>query len=691
MTSSNEPVLLAADTVEYDQNNGFVTATGNVEIAQGDTIIIADRVTYDTNTDLVKAKGHISTLNPTGDIYFADEMELHDGMKTGIIEQLKGRMADNSNIVAAKAHKIDEQHTELFKTAYTPCKCLNDDEEPKDPTWSIRAGYAMMDQEEQEIRYNDATLDALGVPVIYTPYFTTPTPGAPNESGLLMPTFMQSTNIGVVYKQPVYYTIAPDKDITITPWYTSRNGPVLGGEYREKFDSGLLNLSGSIANAPAVDGAGNPIAGQEIRGNIDSHGDFKLSDNYDWGFNIKRASDDTYLRLYNISNDAFLISKVYAEGFRFVNAGDIDRTYASVQGLSFQGLTGQDNPHLIPVVFPLTDATWQSEPGIYHSRVTLDGDFMSLYRQRGDESRRVSGTAGVNLPYITDDGEVIKLTTNLRSDVYNVSNVPLADGTTFGGTVTREIPQASVTWRYPFIDRWGNSSLMLEPIVEADITSGGKNPEKIPNEDSLVPEFSDSNLFSPNRFPGFDRVESGSGMSYGLHGQAQLYSDKYIDWLMGQHYRISGDGEFPFAKDLNNRLSDYVGRVSTTYMPFTLAYRFRLDRDTLAATRNEIDAGFNEYPFNLSASYLSLRDDPVLSDKQTLTATTAINLDKEWSWNVTGARDLDQNQTDTFSTGFAFKNECLNFTTMVGKNYTFLEDIKPSLTFWFTLSLKNLE
>lgn len=689
LVSPKEPVLLRADQVDYDHENNTVTAIGHVEIAQGDTIVLADVATYDIDEDKVTASGHLSMLNPSGDVYFADEMELKDDMKSGVIEQLKGRLSDNSILVAAKAHKLDEQHTELFKAAYTPCKCEDEEGQPKNPTWSIKAGYVMVDQQDQEIRYNDATFDALGLPIAYTPYFSNPTPGAPNESGLLMPTFMQSTNIGAVYKQPIYYAIAPDRDLTLTPIYTSLNGPVLASEYRQKFDSGLLDLMGSAADAPATNAAGTPIAGHELRGNIDGRGDFKLSDNYDWGFNIRRASDDTYLHLYNFSDEPFLISKIYAEGFRF--AGDNDRTYASVQGLSFQGLTGLDNPKAIPVILPLTEAAWQSDPGIYHSRVTLDGNLMALYRQSGDESRRLSGTAGWKLPYITEDGEVIQFSATLRSDIYDVSNVTLVDGRTFGGVVGREIPQASLLWRYPFINRFGTSSLLLEPIIEADVAVGGGNPGKIPNEDSLVPEFNDTNLFSPNRFAGLDRVETGAGMSYGLHGQAQLYSDKYIDWLLGQHYRFYNDANFPFASDLNSHFSDYVGKIGATYQPFTLAYRFRFDKETLSATRSEVDAGFNEYPFSFNASYLSLRNDPVLASKETITGSAGLNLDKEWSWNVTGSRDLMLGQTDTFTTGLAFKNECVNLTTMVGKDYTFLQDIKPALTFWFTISLKNLE
>ncbi len=72
-----------------------------------------------------------------------------------------------------------------------------------------------------------------------------------------------------------------------------------------------------------------PIAGHEVRGNIDANGAFKIDEHYDWGFNISRATDDTYLHLYNFSNETMLTSRIYAEGFNFV--GDNDRNYASIE------------------------------------------------------------------------------------------------------------------------------------------------------------------------------------------------------------------------------------------------------------------------------------------------------------------------------------------------------------------------
>lgn len=687
--TSHEPVLLAADVVEYDQQNDVVTATGNVEVAQGDIILLADTLIYDHGRDQVQAMGHVSMMEPSGNIAFADAVELQDDLKAGVIHQFKARLIDNSVLVATQAKKIDENMSELFRMAYTPCNCTTKGGKPKNPMWSIKADHATIDQQEQEMVYDDATFNIYGFPMLYTPYFSHPTPGADNESGLLTPSFMQSQNLGTVFKLPVYYSIAADKDITLTPIITTQAGPVVAGEYRQMFDAGPLDVSGSFTHAPDHDIVGNETDGHTNRGHIDAMGEFRISEDYDWGFNIRRSTDDTYERLYNFSTDPVLISKIYAEGFRVIN--DSDRSYASVHGLSFQGLTAQDNSNVIPVVAPLINVNWQSEPGAYDSRFSFDANSMVLFRSTGAKSRRLSGIAGWKLPYITNDGQVIEFNAQMRTDIYDVSNVPMPNGTRFSGITGREIPQASLTWRYPFITRYEDSSLTIEPIANATVSPGGGNPDKIPNEDSLLPEFTDTNLFSSERFAGLDRVETGPRLSYGMRGQAQLYTDKFIDWLLGQQYRVNNDPNFPISNDLSSHFSDYVGKVGIAYDPFSFAYRFRVDKDNLSSSRSEFDAGYNYYPLSMSASYLSLQNDPILANTEIITGATTLNLTRQWSWTVGGTRDLRLDQTLTTYTGLGFKNECVNVTTMVGKDYTSLLDIKPSLTFWFKVSLKNLD
>ena len=63
---SNEPVLIKADQLTHHQDLGTIVATGNVEIVQGDKILLADTVTYSEREDKVTASGNVSLTQATG-------------------------------------------------------------------------------------------------------------------------------------------------------------------------------------------------------------------------------------------------------------------------------------------------------------------------------------------------------------------------------------------------------------------------------------------------------------------------------------------------------------------------------------------------------------------------------------------------------------------------------------------------
>ena len=54
--ASDDPVAFTADQVEYDRDNGLVTATGNVEAWQNDHVLRADKITFDRNTNVAAAQ-----------------------------------------------------------------------------------------------------------------------------------------------------------------------------------------------------------------------------------------------------------------------------------------------------------------------------------------------------------------------------------------------------------------------------------------------------------------------------------------------------------------------------------------------------------------------------------------------------------------------------------------------------------
>ena len=76
---SNEPILMTADDLSFDEDLGTATARGNVEIVQGGRILNADSVTYNQRDDIVTASGNVVLLEPTGEILFAESLNVNTG------------------------------------------------------------------------------------------------------------------------------------------------------------------------------------------------------------------------------------------------------------------------------------------------------------------------------------------------------------------------------------------------------------------------------------------------------------------------------------------------------------------------------------------------------------------------------------------------------------------------------------
>ncbi len=680
--NSGEPVFLSAEELGYDRKLSKVVALGKVQVIQGETIVLADRLTYDQNTNEVFADGNVSLRQPNGDVLFADTVKLKDNLEAGVIENFRAKMADDSLFAAREARRLNPDLIEMDKAVYSPCKICDGG----NPLWQVKAGKVTLDREAQRVRYEDAWMEFWGVPIAYTPYFSHATPDADAESGILTPELGADSELGTFTKVPLFWSIAPNIDATITPTWLAKEAPVLAGEYRHLFENGFMQWRGSITNPNKRDEFGNEVSGNEIRGHIDAFGNFALSDTWDWGFNIQRTSDDTYLRRYDISSEDTLTSRAYVEHIE-------NRRYASVQALAFQGLTVNDNSDTSPLILPIADFAWEGEPGWLNSRLNVETGTTVLTRDIGAQSRRLSTTVGWEVPYITEGGHVLEAKASVRGDVYSVEDVTRSGfANDFDGTPARVIPQLELGWSYPLLNQYApNRSLLIEPIAQFIVSPGGSNSDKIPNEDSLIPEFNDSNLFQSNRFAGYDRVETGTRFNLGFQGLWQFADTMQTDFLVGQHYRTQEDNPFPFNSDLTEERSDYVGRVGLTWdTHLTAAYRFRLDKDDFSPKRTEINTNLNLSPISLQVDYLDLNDDPFLDNREELVASGSVAVTDYWTLFAGTRRDLKENQQTVANAGFRYDDECFklfgNFTRSLIRD----RDVEPSTSFVLRVELENL-
>ncbi len=149
------PVLLSADEVSFDREAGVVTAKGNVEISQANRVLLADTVIYNQRTKIMRAIGNVSLTEPTGEILFADTVELSDDLRDGVVENFRMLFTDDSRFAANEARRIGGVRTEMDRAVYLPCKLCKDEEDPT-PLWRIRARKIVHDQESHDVVYRDA-------------------------------------------------------------------------------------------------------------------------------------------------------------------------------------------------------------------------------------------------------------------------------------------------------------------------------------------------------------------------------------------------------------------------------------------------------------------------------------------------------------------------------------------------------
>jgi len=688
-SSREQPVLIKADEITRDEELGAIVARGNVEITQGDRILIADTVSYNEKSDTVSASGNVKLLEPTGEVLFADYVELNDNLKNGTVKQLRILLADESRFSAANAKRKDGNLTVMNKAAFSPCKpCKKDPSRP--PLWQLTARRIDHDQKDQEIRYRDAFLEFYGIPILYSPYLSHPDPSVKRKSGFLMPDFGTGGNVDGFVRAPYFIVLDKDKDATISPIYTGAEGLVLSGEYRQRFDKGELQLNGSVTQADReeIDNGVSTIHEKQIRGHATAHASYHFNRTWRAGADLAGSLDRSYLHRFNLfkEKEDILTSRVYGEAFR-------GRSYLAAEAIAYQDLRTGDRPDQ-PSIAPLLTLRHRNEADALGGRFDLQGDFRSLYRGDGPKTQRISLRPGYRISHTSDSGIVTAFSASVRGDMYYVdqSDSPLVSPNADTGVTGRILPRATLDMRYPFVGDIGSIKVVMEPIAMFTATINGQNPKDIPNEDSTAFEADDTNLFSEDRLPGGDRVESGQRAIYGLKLGGYGPYDGKISAFIGQSYRFHTDADLVEQERVETHFSDVVGRVDIRPNPyFDVIYRFSLDHNRLQdIRRNEIDFRLGPPALQFSGAYTYVKKTREFPKREELKAEVRTRMTDHWTLFASTHRNLAEGLALRHRAGMRYEDECFLFELTGTRSFFKDEDIEPSDSLLFRIKFKHL-
>ncbi len=694
--NSKAPLGFTADQVRYERSRTLVIASGHVEAWQNDHVLRADKVTFDRTTGVATATGHVVLLEPDGEVLFADSARLSDGMRNGVLHNLRARLPQNARMAANAGKRTDGVLDQLSKVVYSTCNlCKKNPYLP--PLWQLHARTATEDRQHKRIEFTDTEMQIFGVPVAWFPYFYTADPSVKRASGILVPSFGVNSHIGAFLAQPYYWVIDGQSDATITPMLTSNAGPNLDVEYRRRFNSGYLSLNGSLGyfqNSPQA--------------TIYAKGQFDLNPTWRWGFNINRATSATYVRNFHLGNalgtaSTLLTSQVYLEGFG-------EGAYSRLDMRFYQGLdptTIVDSR--LPLVLPHYRYRYFGQPDALGGRLKLDAGFFNVVRADGTNTRRARLSVEWDRPFTGALGDLWTLKLHADAIGYNATDFNLQPnfGPTSRVNAARVLPQMAVDVRWPFMrdsGAWGTQ--LIEPMAELVVAPavGASQQIRYPNEDSLDFAFSDANLFGFNRFPGVDRLDGGVRANLALHAAWYLHGT-VLDGLIGQSFRTAPDPVFPVGSGLHDTVSDIVARASFSPTRWLdLVYRTRLDHRNLATRMADATATVGGRRLQITAGYLYTTFDPYYFYDQAQPPPAGssyyfprneLTLGFVTNWGAYrldgfAQRDLATNQMIAIGGDAIYENECVIVDLKLYRRYTAFAGDSGSTTVLLQITFKTI-
>jgi LPS-assembly protein len=518
--------------------------------------------------------------------------------------------------VSGQAERIDfegENQYTLTSSSYSTCK-------PGQTDWYLQTSETHLDFDKNEGTAKNAVMWFEGAPIFYSPVASFPLSGQP-RSGILHPVFSTSTRSGLDFTLPYYWNIAPNYDLTLFPRYMSKRGFQLGAEarYLEHNFEGMTRLEympdDEMLNRRryAYRIEHRHDLGQDVTARINWNG---VSDDFYWQDMSSRLLRTSQAQLPQQLELAYAPSPWLQSSIQVLRHQtlqldpSIKRPYFLEPQLNIVGY----KPDLLKTDFSMI----AQYSHFTHLDPTKDqGDRFVFYPQ-------------VSLPIVNPAFQITpKLGLHISSYTLDRATAGQPD------SVSRTLPTFTLDSSMIFErdhDWFGSSYVQtLEPRLYY-VNIPYKDQSKIPLFDTALADFNFAQIFSENRYSGYDRINDANQLTAALTTRlldAQTGVERFKA-MVGQRYyfkpqRVAIDGETTRQENFSNLVTAVTGVVAPkTYMDMAWEYNYR-DRasDRFAAgVRFQPDLGKV-----LSASYRYTRD-PLTS------ASTVDQVDIAGQWPI---------------------------------------------------------
>ncbi|MGQ0384817.1 MAG: LPS-assembly protein LptD [Gammaproteobacteria bacterium] len=222
LAASELPVQVTSGAADVSRE-GDATLTGGVTVRQGDRTLTSESATFHASDQRFEVDGDVEYRTPELRLKGSSGSWLTGGggRFTGAEFELPLRPARGT---ASELEMTATGDMAAREVSFTTCPAGNED-------WLLRASSVDIDQRAQRGQGRNVRVTLKGVPVLYAPVISFPV-GEARKSGFLFPSFGNSDKGGFELGAPYYFNLAPNYDMTLTPFLLSRRGAGLDAEFR---------------------------------------------------------------------------------------------------------------------------------------------------------------------------------------------------------------------------------------------------------------------------------------------------------------------------------------------------------------------------------------------------------------------------------------------------------------------------
>ena len=698
------PTAVEAEELVFDSVRNEITARGDVVLRVSGYTLSGDRLVYRRADGEMELIGDVVVIDPAGNTSHSTRLDLTEGLKRVVLDSMTLTGNDGARVTADDAEFDQVLNSILTNARYTPCgDCVGPSGQRIG--WSISAARIVQNAEDNSLTLEQPSLALLGVPVAWLPYLWLPDLSNDALDSIPRPSLGYSEKTGVKVEVPFTVYSTRDTNVILSPTLLSRQGFLLGAEWIQRFDRGSFSIKASGLYQFDQTAFTFADAKTDWRGAIQAAGEFRPVEDWTVGAAYSLFTDSAYFSDYLLDPRRSAVNEIYATHLS-------DDTYIDARVQQFNMLG--ENPDSVRdqqgIALPniRVERSFAMPPGA--GRVDIEARLLGITRKL-DYTTTVNGIpydygyAGNRVHAMAQaswqnqwiaGGAVVTPFLGLRLDAAGYHGGSTLASAPAAQTLLGATPIAALDIRYPMAAYGHGVTHLVEPIGQIVYRGASNIAPGITNETSQSLIFDDTNIFTYNRFSGFDRQETGLRVNLGGRYLASLMDGSYVELVGGQSFQLAGANAFAIGNQQQvgvgsglENASSYavVGAYGALANSFKAGAKLQVDTTIFDIARAGLGVSYGQSGWSGALNYRYAAATPAtgnIKDMHEIGVEASVPVAEYWSasgnayWDLTASSFLQVGGGLTYNDGYLVLSGNI---TRTGPTHSSPNDLRATVTF----------